>query len=101
MARDTLEAHRAATATVGAALPSAKIPIDLVTASASGLDPHISPAAARWQLPRVAKSRRMPPERLEALIEAHIEGRTFGMLGEPRVNVLMLNRALDALEKGG
>jgi len=71
------------------------IPSDLVTASASGLDPHLSPAAALWQVPRIARARNVAPERVSALIEANIEGRTFGILGEPRVNVLMVNLALD------
>ena len=71
------------------------IPSDLVTASASGLDPHLSPAAALWQVPRVAQARHVAPERVQALIEANIEGRTFGVLGEPRVNVLLVNLALD------
>ena len=71
------------------------IPSDLVTASASGLDPHLSPAAALWQAPRIARARNVGPERVSALIEANIEARTFGILGEPRVNVLMVNLALD------
>lgn len=73
------------------------IPVDLVTTSASGLDPHISPAAARYQISRVAKARQLDSSTLEKLVAEHTEGRTFGVLGEPRVNVLMLNRALDAV----
>jgi potassium-transporting ATPase KdpC subunit len=71
------------------------IPAELVTASASGLDPHVSPAAAAWQLPRVARARNVAPERLRALLDEKMEGRTLGLLGEPTVNVLLLNQALD------
>jgi K+-transporting ATPase ATPase C chain len=71
------------------------IPADLVTASASGLDPHLSPAAALWQVPRIASARRVAPERVQAVVEDAIEGRTFGLFGEPRVNVLLVNLALD------
>jgi K+-transporting ATPase ATPase C chain len=71
-------------------------PIDLVTSSGSGIDPDISPAAAAWQVPRVAAARHMTPAAVQSIVDTHVAGRTFGILGEPRVNVLALNRALDA-----
>jgi K+-transporting ATPase ATPase C chain len=75
--------------------PSAPIPIDLVTTTAGGLDPHISPAAALFQVLRIAKARNMPEDQILRLVEEHTEGRFLGLLGEPRVNVLALNLALD------
>ena len=80
--------------------PNAPIPIDLVTTSASGLDPDISPEAALFQAPRVAKERGLPEDKVRELVRQNTEGRTLGLFGEPRVNVLQLNMALDALKEG-
>jgi len=79
--------------------PNTEIPVDLITSSGSGLDPHISPAAANFQVRRVARERRMSEENVKQLVQEHTEGRQFGVLGEPRVNVLELNLALDEASK--
>ncbi len=94
------DAVKARIAALRAADPgnTAAVPVDLVTASGSGLDPHISPAAARYQIARVARARQLPPEAVAQLVERHVELPLWGVLGEPRVNVLQLNLALEALK---
>ena len=95
-----LDAVRTRIAALHAADPDnhSPVPVDLVTASGSGLDPEVSVAAASYQAARVARARGLAPERVQALIAQHTEGRLLGVLGEPRVNVLELNLALDALK---
>lgn len=96
------DAVKARIAALRAADPSATLPVpgDLVTASASGLDPAISPAAAEYQVTRVAKARGLAPDAVRSLVARYTEGRQWGIFGEPRVNVLKLNLALDALTHG-
>ena len=95
------KAVKARIAALQAADPSqtAPIPVDLVTASGSGLDPHISPAAAAWQAPRIARLRGLSLDAVRELITQHTQGRQLGVLGEPRVNVLLLNLALDQVAR--
>jgi len=90
-----IDAVRAAVEAAKNENPSTPVPIDLVTSSASGLDPHLSPAAALFQVPRIARERGVPEGEIGQLVQAHIQGRQLGFLGEPVVNVLELNLALD------
>lgn len=92
---DTLIAQSIAAAVAEDGAERGKIPADMVTRSASGLDPHISPANAGLQVPRVARARRVTPDSIRAVLRRYTEGRDFGFLGEPRVNVLLVNLALD------
>jgi K+-transporting ATPase ATPase C chain len=94
--RKLVDAVKAAVDAAKKENPSAAVPVDLVTSSASGLDPHISPAAAAFQVPRVARERGVSESDVRRVVEAHTEGRQLGLLGEPVVNVLELNLALDA-----
>ena len=97
--KDLVDRVKGDVETLQAENPGKSVPVDLVTTSASGLDPDVTPAAALFQVPRVAKARGIAEDKLVTLIEAHTQGRIVGIIGEPHVNVLELNLALDALEK--
>src|ERR1700722_10668746 len=96
--KDLIDRVKGDAASLAKENPGTPIPVDLVTTSASGLDPDITPAGAMFQVPRVAKARGLPVDKVQALVEANVQGRTLGVLGEPRVNVLALNMALDAMK---
>jgi K+-transporting ATPase ATPase C chain len=98
---DTVEERAIAYRAANGLAPTASVPVDAVTASASGLDPHITPANAALQAPRVARARGLSPQIVQQLVDQHTEGRTLLVLGEPRVNVLRLNLALDDLARPG
>jgi potassium-transporting ATPase KdpC subunit len=98
--KDLIQRIASAVAALKAENPSAAVPADLVTTSGSGLDPDISPEAALFQVPRVAEARGLPVAKVQALVAAESQGRTLGVLGEPRVNVLALNLALDRAASG-
>jgi K+-transporting ATPase ATPase C chain len=96
--KDLVDRVKGDAATLAKENPGTPIPVDLVTTSASGLDPDITPAGAYFQVPRVAKARGLPEAQVRELVAQHIDGRLFGVIGEPVVNVLQLNMALDALK---